>query len=283
MAAFWSRLNTLLLLLVLLVLGAMVALLATRAEGGPLDPTAAPNSTDGVLRPGTPITGPTTIDAGGYFYLTRNINSGVGAPIIIIDASNVTLDLNGFGVRGGNDTIGSIGIYIQPSLPEHTNIEIRNGIVRDFHVGISADDGMFVRIKDVHVFSNIRGIELGTQSLLEGCSSMANSEAGVYVPTAEFSNTIRQCQVIGNSGHGIDFDGDRNVVTDSYVLSNQGGFDLDFGGNKNVVRDSYIGEVFLDGDRNMVLDNACITATALNSGVGNVVTPADHANLACFP
>jgi hypothetical protein len=279
----WSRLNTVLLLVCLLMLGSIVALLATRVEGGPLDPPSSPsNPTDGVLRPGTPIIGPTTISAGGYYYLTRNVNSGVGAPIITIDASNVVLDLNGFGVRGGNDTVGSIGIFIQSSLPEHTNIEIRNGIVRDFHVGISTSNGVFVRIKDVHAISNIRGIELGSRSLLEDCSSTVNSESGVLMLADKFSSTIRRCQVIGNAGRGIQFGGNENLVTDSYVLDNLGGLDIDILGDKNVVRDSYIGEVSISGDRNMILDNACVTATT-NGGVGNVVTPADHANLVCFP
>jgi hypothetical protein len=44
-AAFWNRLNTVLLLLVLLALLAVIGMLATGVRGGPLDPPGSPTAT----------------------------------------------------------------------------------------------------------------------------------------------------------------------------------------------------------------------------------------------
>lgn len=45
----FERVNTLLLILLVLICGALVAMMATRAHGGPLDPPAAPGSTYATL------------------------------------------------------------------------------------------------------------------------------------------------------------------------------------------------------------------------------------------
>ena len=55
----------------------VVAALAGAIEGGPLDPPGPPASTDGVLRPGTPISAlPITLNQPGSYYLTHNLASG---------------------------------------------------------------------------------------------------------------------------------------------------------------------------------------------------------------
>jgi hypothetical protein len=283
MAVMWSRLNTFLLLLVLLVLGGIVGVLATRIESGPLDPSGPPSvPTDSVRLPGRPITGPTTIDERGHYYLTRNINSGLGIPIITISVGHVTLDLNGFSL-GGADVVGSTGILFQGEIEPPRNVLIRNGTVTDFRTGINAAGAESVRIEDVRLISNHRGVELGVRSLLTRCSVQGGTEHGVFVASTGSSNTVRECQIIQNGGNGIRFDGANNLIVDSYVMSNAAGFDVNFVGNKNVVRDSYLGQVAISGQTNVVMDNACITSTSNGGGISNIISPADHPNVTCFP
>ena len=101
MLTFWPRINTVLLLVTLL---AVIGLFATRAYGGPLDPPGAPASTDGVRGQGTPISSlPFAITQPGRYYLTRNLTGPGNANGITITAANVTLDLNGFTLDGGDD------------------------------------------------------------------------------------------------------------------------------------------------------------------------------------
>jgi hypothetical protein len=73
-----ARITHLLLVLVLFALLAVIGMLATRSVAGPLDPPGSPSSTDGVLRPGTPISSlPFVTTGSGYYYLTRNLTGAV--------------------------------------------------------------------------------------------------------------------------------------------------------------------------------------------------------------
>jgi hypothetical protein len=283
MTAVWTRVNTLLLLLALLMLGAILGVLAARIEGGPLDPSGSPSiPTDSVQLPGRPITGPTLIDERGHYYLTRNINSGLAAPIIVIAQNNVTLDLNGF-TLGGGDISNSTGIYIQSSLPEFENIVIRNGTVRDFRNGIDAAAGVRVRLEDVHVISNHRGVQLGTQSSMSECTVAMNSEHGIVLLAGTFASTIENCHIGPNAANGVNVGGSDVLITDSYITGNQGGLDVNLLGHRNVIRDSYLGEINITGQKNVVMDNACVKATSNGGGITNIISPADHPNINCPP
>ncbi|MGH7622796.1 MAG: hypothetical protein ACREMU_10690, partial [Gemmatimonadaceae bacterium] len=83
------------------VLAGIVSLVAIAAvagivHGGPLDPPGSPASTDGVLRPGTPITSiPFSITQPGNYYLTRNLTMATSGDGITITSDEVSLDLGG--------------------------------------------------------------------------------------------------------------------------------------------------------------------------------------------
>ena len=83
----------------------------------------------------TPITSlPATIDAQGLYCLTGNLATGqTSGNAIIINANNVTLDLNGWKVGGqaaGSGT-NAAGIYSAA-----VNVTVKNGIVRGFRWGV---------------------------------------------------------------------------------------------------------------------------------------------------
>jgi hypothetical protein len=82
-----------------------------------------------------PINGPTTITQPGYYRLTKNINfNGSSGNIITVQASNVTIDLNKFHIRGPVSNTGQsvIGIYAN----EVGNLTIRNGAILYCDIGI---------------------------------------------------------------------------------------------------------------------------------------------------
>src|SRR5512144_2121034 len=69
--------------------------------------------------------GPVTIAAPGSYFLTSNINVA-GATAVIITASNVSLDLNGFTIAGNLTNFGIV-------MGNNTlNIVVRNGTIRNF-------------------------------------------------------------------------------------------------------------------------------------------------------
>ena len=66
------------------------------------------------------------ISAGGSYYLTANLNGVSGKNGIVIAASGVTLDLNGFDVAGVTGSGSGI-----KSLASLENIRVCNGRVRN--------------------------------------------------------------------------------------------------------------------------------------------------------
>ena len=167
-----SRTNAILLVAILAVGIGIVAMLATGARGGPLDPPAAPASTDGVREPGTPISSiPFTISAPGRYYLTRNLTGTIATSGVTISASDVTLDLHGFTLTGGVNAID--GVLVSGA---RTNIRIEHGTIRGWFNGIDGHAATHAHVADVLVLENSGalgdggfGLLLGDLSELQDC------------------------------------------------------------------------------------------------------------------
>jgi hypothetical protein len=169
---------------------------------------------------------PIVISSPGSYYLAEDIFSIHSEHGIEIDASHVTLDLNGFTVFG-NTEVGSLdGIHI---ADERHNVTIRNGTVRDFFQnGIygTASDGCVVegvrvinnslygirlrnysRVKDCMALGNAQndGITVNAKSVITGSLAWDNgnddSDAGIRVGAD--SGTVFACTSSENTGWGI--------------------------------------------------------------------------------
>ena len=95
-----------------------------------------------------PIYGPTTITAPGHYVLTRDIVSTTN-PVILIQADDVTLDLNGRMISSGS-TLN----YLVQIADGNTNVSIRNGRLSGGNYGIyytSTVARTRVRIENVEV------------------------------------------------------------------------------------------------------------------------------------
>jgi hypothetical protein len=208
--------QVLLLLLVLGGIATLIAMLAMRVEGGPLDPSGPPGSTDGVRGPGTPISSlPFVINQPGHYYLTRNLNHGIGAAITI-SASNVSLDMRGFTLRGTDD-LASYGILVTGTAATHFPVEIINGNIWDYAFGIDAA-GAFARIDNVHVFSNGTGIRVTNHATVSNCTAALGTQYGIVVAGA--LSRVQNCMVVDNVLSGIRLEGAGNTVERSRVLRN---------------------------------------------------------------
>lgn len=271
MAAAWSRVNTIVLLLVLFALLALIGMVASGVRGGPLDPTNPPASTDSVRLPGTPISGQFTISTPGHYYLTRDVRVTGAQNGITISASEVSVDLGGFRVDG-NDTIGTYGIIITGS---QTDITIENGVVKDFHVGLHTNNGQRVRADGIQALSNVRGMEIGAVSVVSDCVSSSNAETGIYLSALGSSTTITNCVVTANILDGIGIDGQLNVVKDSVVQGN-GNIDVYINqGSRTTVRDNTVDSVRIEVDSflNYVFDNVCVQGGITNAAGGGNYAP----------
>jgi hypothetical protein len=97
---------------------------------------------------------------------------------LIIESSNITIDMNGFSIQGSG---GGTGILATTPVE---GIKIRNGFVRNFAIGISLG-GTGNVVEDVHVDNNAdTGMFLGASSLVDHVVAQGNQKYGVVMTTA---------------------------------------------------------------------------------------------------
>src|SRR5262245_219614 len=123
---------------------------------------------------------PVTISQSGSYILDGNLTVPSNMDGIHITAPRVSLDLNGFTIRGSGG-IGGSGIIAYGTVE---NITVRNGFV----TGMGAQGiwvaGATSRIENMTVFGNDGwGISLGDRATVTDSNSSANNEGGIQVGT----------------------------------------------------------------------------------------------------
>jgi parallel beta-helix repeat protein len=258
---------------------------------GNLTPPGAPAPTMKTLQqvePRTPVSSlPCTISNSGSYYLTTNLFGSDGQDGIIVNANNVTLDLNGFILDGTiavggsvaqgksgpqSRTVGSLnGINATSGV---VNLVVRNGSLRGWgHSGVAADNC------DGAVFENLQisgsgswGLVSGRRSTVRDCTALNNPGGGI---TADEHSLVTGCMSAGNGGNGYWFP---NSATARDCVAKDNGADGFSGGDVSsftacTSRDNGGGVGFSVGAGSVV--NGC-TATAngqagIACGVNSVV------------
>jgi hypothetical protein len=184
---------------------------------GSLTPPGAPAPTMKTLdqlEARTPIsTAPFTIGTSGSYYLTGNLSVTTGNAIVI-NADNVTLDLNGFTLSSTAATDIGSGVSI---TNVRTNVVVRNGSIRGlttysagtftkagFQSGIfvNTSTSQNIRVADIHVSGvGNNGILLPTgtmpSSMAERCMVLVCSQLGLS------AGAVRDCVVKTAGTNGI--------------------------------------------------------------------------------
>lgn len=173
---------------------------------------------------------PVTLSQPGSYRLTGNLDvTGQSAPenvsAIVVTASFVTLDLNGFSLRGpavctGNPVSSCAPAGTGVGIDSHVSNQVRisNGVVRGFgNMGVYAGNAIVERIQ---VFNNAgtgmwlsAGGQIGDSAAFENgwdgfagagvivtsSRALANKAAGFYLEPGD----ARGCEAVGNGGYGI--------------------------------------------------------------------------------
>ena len=123
---------------------------------------------------------PVSINTSGSYRLTSDLTVPAGSDGIVMNADDVTLDLNGFNIVGAGGGI-SDGI----SMSNRKNVEIRNGTIRGFsRNGIFTNTGtVYIRVFGVRAIGNVGyGIDLeGQANTVGGCTALNNTASGIRV------------------------------------------------------------------------------------------------------
>ena len=229
--------------------------LALTINAGNLDPPAAPAPTMKTLidvEPRIPLNiveapgnneSCFVITRPGSYYLLGNFTGADNKNGITIEASSVTLDLNGFTLNGTSES--HAGIVAEAG---HQDITVRNGTVKGWGAaGVNVESAAGSKVKDLCASqngqetpapgiaagfgaivktctasdNNGKGIQVGFGGLVLNCTASGNSEQGIVGAIAATATgaVIRSCAARSNSQAGIQV-GDGSVVTDCAAVMN---------------------------------------------------------------
>ncbi|MBX3323349.1 MAG: right-handed parallel beta-helix repeat-containing protein [Phycisphaeraceae bacterium] len=211
------------------------------AHAGPLNPPPGPIAPTGktltevepriaINATNTPGTADATyrISQPGSYYLSGNL---VGQPDkygILIESSDVSIDLGGFAVLG----VGGIFTGIAANSGQYRNIIVRNGIVRNWGgSGVQFITGHNALVEHIITADNgDRGISVGTCAIVRHCIVQANGNIGIE---CSHSCIVEACTVRDNGNIGLQV-GTDSVVTNCTAVNNALGIAL---GVRCIVRD----------------------------------------------
>lgn len=149
---------------------------------------------------------PYKITEPGSYRLNGNLAvKAADTTAINIDASNVTIDLNGFSITGPGSSVGLYGIA---DLSADTAVAVRNGIIVGFSYGIQLTGSGFkdavtgAIIENMRVYNNGVGISSGPSSLLRN-----------NVVTGNISDGLRSRSFSTITGNTVTNNGDAGIAT----------------------------------------------------------------------
>jgi len=143
---------------------------------------------------------PYTINTKGSYYLAANITASGSTIGIVVNASNVTLDLNGFALIGGGS--GSVTGILVPG----SGACIRNGTITGWTRGAISVIGAYASLQNLIVTANSgvssdAAVAVSRGSRVQGC--VVNNNSTVNGITTGGGCTVTDCAVFQNGGVGI--------------------------------------------------------------------------------
>ena len=216
-----------------------------------------------------PKTFPVVISQPGSYQLIGNLTVPTAVPAIQIDASNVTLDLNGFTVQAGTAS-GTLASGINATNTSQRNITVKNGVVHGFNgSGVNLSGSGHV-VTDVKAEGNaLHGIQVFVGSIVERCTVTGNGLHGI---TTDTSCAIKDNVCTGNGSDGI------HVRQSGTVLQNtcngNGADGIVTEGGSTAIQNNCSGNagngIACVGSNNSIVDNTCLQKEVGGINLGSV-------------
>lgn len=202
----------------------------------------------------------------GSYYLQGNIVGEVNKGGILISASGVTLDLNGFALmeNPASVAIEAAGIIASAGVRAVT---VKNGTVSGWSdAGITLSTVIGGTLESVSGFSNTLGIRVGRGFVVQGCTSTNSSNEGFHsLSDTSFIN----CSAVDN----IDgFHVGANGVIEGCAASNNSSNGIEVGAGtvcvgNTVSQNGIHGIIAFDAPGGLIRDNVC-RGNGLGTSIG---------------
>lgn len=144
---------------------------------------------------------PKTINTSGEYYLASNLTSSGNG--IIINASNVSIDLKGHTIKGSSNP--GAAISLATNATNIKDVEIANGSITNFTRGITLWDVQGVRVINLRL-TNISHDDIDDASLDVGVNSLIKDSVfadNYHGPSAQDGSIITGNTSINSQGHGF--------------------------------------------------------------------------------
>jgi parallel beta-helix repeat protein len=138
-----------------------------------------------------------TITKPGSYYLPRNLVSALtNAPVVLVTASNVTLNLNGYSIIGpGGSGTASAGILANPSV---ANVTVVGGTIAGI-AGAAVNLGPESEVSGMHIVGNSGdGVDCASACLVSG--NIIADNGGVGISLSDSSSGFQNNVLNGNAG-----------------------------------------------------------------------------------
>lgn len=178
-----------------------------------VEPRTAINATN---TPGN-LSNTYVISQSGSYYLSGNVSVPSGRNGILVSASHVTIDLNGFsiqGVAGSLDGITSNGT---------ASITVKNGTVATCGgTGVNLINCASCQVTDVSLYGDHYGLQIGNSSRVTNCRVANSSQVGI---TSAGGGLFDHCTVFWS---GVGFSSQNSDVFESCIAqaNNNIGFNI---------------------------------------------------------
>lgn len=200
--------------------GLVSSTMKTLAEVEPriaINASNTPGDTDSVYK----ITQP------GSYYLTASLAGQVGKSgieIILASQGAVTIDLSGFELIGGADSLS--GIVVAGANP--TRVSLRDGTIRFWEQGgANLATVVGATIENVRFLNNYATGLSTTKSIIRNCEASSNSGHGMAV---DDGSVLENCVACLNTQHGLYADQDCTVHGGEFSNNTQAGVYFEYQG-----------------------------------------------------
>jgi hypothetical protein len=158
----------------LLIAAAMFPAAAAYAVDGEIVFNQAKVNSGGVT-PGDTAGFPVTISRRGKYKLSSGLTVASGKNGIVVTASEVTIDLNGFAIAGHSSGLSPSGIHAGP----RNSLTVLNGTISGFRSYGVLTSGRFAVIEAMRIVGTNEGLQLGDDARIARSTISSNRASGI--------------------------------------------------------------------------------------------------------